>query len=182
MLPREGIDAFTRILAAGLGPQVVATSLDLMDWIAALAPERSREAAETSEAPLSLRKVSGAGRPSISTAFEAPRNDTEEAVASVWRTMLGVEQLGVHDNFFELGGHSLLLTQTVTRVRKQARLDLPLRVLLTKLTVAEMADAIAAARVSTVTQAPAIKTVSREAFRVKRSVLSDPSGSGGNKP
>jgi acyl carrier protein len=89
----------------------------------------------------------------------------------VWGTLLGVTDVGIHDNFFELGGHSLLLTQIVTRVRKQLKLDLPLRMLLGALTVADMATAIGAAGASSAPQAPAIKKLSRDAFRVKRSAL-----------
>lgn len=178
MLPKEGIEAFERILSARLGPQVVATSLDLTEWIAALVPQPRSHAAETTSGVAESEAIE-AGRPALSTAFEAPSTETEEAVATVWRLMLGVRQLGVHDNFFELGGHSLLLTQTVTRVRKHTNVDLPLRVLLTKLTVREMADAIDAARVTKVSQAPSIRSVSRESFRVKRSSLSEPPGSGG---
>ncbi|MDH6626474.1 amino acid adenylation domain-containing protein [Streptomyces sp. LBL] len=41
------------------------------------------------------------------TAFVAPRTETEERVAAVWRTALGVERVGVEDGFFELGGDSI---------------------------------------------------------------------------
>lgn len=42
----------------------------------------------------------------------APRDDTELAIAEVWKTVLGRDRVGVSDNFFELGGHSLLLART----------------------------------------------------------------------
>ncbi|HJX28443.1 MAG TPA: phosphopantetheine-binding protein, partial [Thermoanaerobaculia bacterium] len=41
----------------------------------------------------------------------APRDETEQAVAAIWREALGVEKVGVHDNFFDLGGHSLVLAR-----------------------------------------------------------------------
>ncbi len=71
--------------------------------------------------------------------FIAPRTQTEEMVAGIWMRVLGVEQLGVEDNFFELGGHSLLATQIVTRVRASFKIDLPLRLLFEKPTVASLA-------------------------------------------
>jgi amino acid adenylation domain-containing protein len=45
-----------------------------------------------------------------------PLGQAEEAVAAVWREILGIEEVGRHESFFDLGGHSLLL------VRVQARL------------------------------------------------------------
>ncbi|WP_245219089.1 non-ribosomal peptide synthetase [Photorhabdus khanii] len=40
--------------------------------------------------------------------YEAPQGETEIALATIWRELLGVEQVSRHDNFFALGGHSLL--------------------------------------------------------------------------
>ncbi len=52
-------------------------------------------------------------------AYEAPRGETEEALAAVWAQVLGVERVGREDNFFELGGHSLLAIQLLERIRRQ---------------------------------------------------------------
>jgi hypothetical protein len=174
MLPAEGLEALERVVAAGLGPQVVATALDLEEWIVASARANqpvAAEAASDADAP-------PAARPQVSTTFIAPRDDEEERVAGLWRTMLGVEQVGVQDNFFELGGHSLLLTQTITRLRKLAGIDIPLSALLTKLTIEEMAQEVT--RVKTAGKgpaAPAMKAVSRDAYRAKRSALGGAPGS-----
>jgi len=46
----------------------------------------------------------------------APRTPSEEAVAEVWRNLLGVSRVSVRDNFFDLGGHSLLAAQMVNRL------------------------------------------------------------------
>ncbi len=51
----------------------------------------------------------GSTRPSLETAYIAPRSKAEHAIADIWRQALGVEQVGVEDNFFDLGGHSLLV-------------------------------------------------------------------------
>lgn len=50
--------------------------------------------------------------------FIAPRNAVEQAIAAVWRDLLGMGELSVRDNFFELGGHSLLVTRAVARLRE----------------------------------------------------------------
>ncbi|HEV2707212.1 MAG TPA: amino acid adenylation domain-containing protein [Pyrinomonadaceae bacterium] len=76
--------------------------------------------------------------------FVAPRNPLEEALADIWRGLLGVERVGVHDNFFELGGHSLLATRVLSNVRRIFRIELPLKVVFESATVAELARAVVA--------------------------------------
>ncbi|MDC0671967.1 non-ribosomal peptide synthetase [Nannocystis radixulma] len=68
-----------------------------------------------------------------------PRTATEEAVARVWRDVLGARAVEVHDDFFELGGHSLLATQVVARLRDLVAVPVPLRVLFERRTVAQLA-------------------------------------------
>jgi amino acid adenylation domain-containing protein len=67
-----------------------------------------------------------------------PRTPTEEIVASVWKTVLKLDRIGIHENFFELGGHSLLATQIVARIGDALHIDLPLRRLFEALTIAEL--------------------------------------------
>ncbi len=50
-------------------------------------------------------------RPDLQARFVAPRDEREQALAELWRSLLGVERVGLHDNFFDLGGHSLLLAE-----------------------------------------------------------------------
>ena len=76
----------------------------------------------------------------------APRGPVEEAVASVWKTVLGLDRVGAHDGFFDMGGHSLLATQVVSRLREMFGLDIPLRALFTAPTVAGLAEYIEATR------------------------------------
>ncbi|MBG1265874.1 non-ribosomal peptide synthase/polyketide synthase, partial [Nostoc sp. WHI] len=74
--------------------------------------------------------------------FVAPRNPIEEMLALLWAQVLKVEQVGIHDNFFELGGHSLLATQLVSRIRTSFKVELALRELFARATVAELAQSI----------------------------------------
>ena len=50
-------------------------------------------------------------------AYEAPQGAAEEAIAGVWRGVLGLARVGRNDNFFELGGDSILSLQIVARLR-----------------------------------------------------------------
>jgi acyl carrier protein len=59
--------------------------------------------------------------------YVAPRNETEQTITEIWGQFLGVEKLGIYDNFFELGGNSLLATRMVSRVRKDLKMEIPLK-------------------------------------------------------
>lgn len=74
--------------------------------------------------------------------FVAPRTPTEEALAKIWQTVLEIDLVGVNDNFFELGGHSLLATQVISRARELFGVELTVRVLFERLTVAGLALSI----------------------------------------
>jgi amino acid adenylation domain-containing protein/FkbM family methyltransferase len=75
-------------------------------------------------------------------AHVAPRTAVEERLAAMWAELLGCEQVGVEDDFFALGGHSLLGMRLIARVRAELDVDLPLRRLFERPTVAGLAVAI----------------------------------------
>jgi amino acid adenylation domain-containing protein len=74
--------------------------------------------------------------------FVAPRNPVEDSLAGIWAQVLRADRIGVYDNFFELGGQSLLATQVVSRIREAFGVELPVRVLFQKPTVAGLAEGI----------------------------------------
>lgn len=84
----------------------------------------------------------GGTRPVLDAAFVSPRTPVEEALASIWAEVLGLDQVGIHDNFLALGGHSLMATQVISRVREAFHIEIPLRILFEKPTIGELAVVI----------------------------------------
>ncbi|MBD2208746.1 amino acid adenylation domain-containing protein [Nostoc linckia FACHB-104] len=73
----------------------------------------------------------------------SPRTPAEEVLTEIWAEVLGVSKISIHDNFFHLGGHSLLAAQLVNRIQQTFDLDLPVRELFQKPTVAELLEVLA---------------------------------------
>lgn len=49
--------------------------------------------------------------------FEAPRNQVERTIASIWQEELQLEKVGIHDNFFDRGGTSLSMARVFDRLQ-----------------------------------------------------------------
>jgi acyl carrier protein len=77
--------------------------------------------------------------------YTSPRTPREEKLAGIIAAVLQVERVGIHDNFFERGGHSLLGMQVIARIRREFRVELPLRTLFEEPTVAGLCMEIEAA-------------------------------------
>ena len=75
-----------------------------------------------------------------------PRNATEQLVARVMRDCLERDDFGVFESFFDLGGHSLAALRLMARLREETGLDLPLRMLFERRTVAAISEALDALR------------------------------------
>jgi acyl-coenzyme A synthetase/AMP-(fatty) acid ligase/acyl carrier protein len=78
-------------------------------------------------------------RPELEKAFVAPRTPAEGKLAEIWAEVLGLERVGIHDSFFDLGGHSLLATQAMSRIREAFHMDLALRRIFERPTIAGLA-------------------------------------------
>ena len=139
----EGSEVFMRLLDLDRATQIIVSTGDLnarlRKWIR-LEPLQTL-ARRTEEARMTLYP-----RPSLSVAYVAPRNALELRVVEIWEELLGVAPVGVADDFFELGGHSLLATQVVSRLRESLQLEIPLRDLFERATVAELAAGIETAQ------------------------------------
>ncbi|WP_339298227.1 amino acid adenylation domain-containing protein [Paenibacillus sp. FSL R5-0623] len=71
-----------------------------------------------------------------------PRTPLEASLAEIWKSVLGLEHIGVQDNFFDLGGHSLRATTLVSKVHQELNVELPLRDVFRYSTIEEMALAL----------------------------------------
>ncbi len=103
------------------------------------------------------------GRPAGERQVAAPRTPVEERIAAIWAEVLGLNRgldrgldppaapaprglsVGIDDDFFALGGHSLSAARVVARLRQAFGVDLALRELFERPTVAALARRIEAA-------------------------------------
>jgi acyl transferase domain-containing protein len=135
ILPREGADAFRRLVSTRQLAQVIVSTSELEprvnQWVRLASLRRDLETPDST--------VSVHSRPNLSTAYTAPEGDMERTIAAIWQKLLGIGQVGRHDNFFELGGHSLLATQLLSRLRQAFEVDLPLPAIFDAPTPAELA-------------------------------------------
>ncbi|MGV8002878.1 non-ribosomal peptide synthase/polyketide synthase [Photorhabdus temperata subsp. temperata] len=93
--------------------------------------------------------------------YEAPQGEIEIALASIWRELLGIEQISRYDNFFALGGHSLLAVRMINRVAAFG-VELPLSTLFTSPSLAAFAEVISVRFDEQRSLLPAILPLSRE--------------------
>lgn len=94
--------------------------------------------------------------------FRGPRTDTEKAVAAIWAELLGVQTIGIDDDFFDLGGQSLVAIKVVARLGDVFAVDLALRNLFDRPTVAGLAEIIDGLSWVSNARAPAVESRDRE--------------------
>lgn len=73
---------------------------------------------------------------------EAPRTEIEKIIGAIWKTVLQIDQVGLHENFFDLGGHSLLLVQIQGYLSEQFGQKISLLAIIQHPTIKTLADYI----------------------------------------
>ena len=123
---RETGDGESRALVGYVVPAVTGLELSALKLaLAAALPDYMVPAAfvELPALPLTAngkidRRALPEPQASSDAVSEAPVGETEQALAGLWRDLLGVESIGRDDQFFERGGDSILVLKLVARARK----------------------------------------------------------------
>jgi hypothetical protein len=142
MTVAEGLDALGRVLASRLAPQ---TAVSVNNLPARL--QLARTVTQTKLVAGLARRSEGMrathARPdAMSTTYEPPSNDIERAIAETWQAALGIEKVGIYDKFLEIGGNSLIAVQIRNRIQEVLEVDLPVDVMFTSPTIADLARTV----------------------------------------
>ena len=148
ILPLEGVEVFRRVLGLKGMPQVVIASKAYSALALEGVPLRDRPQANGNKKSGDQMMESAQPRPNLLNPYVAPRNQLERAVADIWQTVLGIDQIGAHDSFMDLGGHSLLAIQLASRIRELLEIELSVATLYKTPTVAGLTEAIVQSMVS----------------------------------
>ncbi|WP_329425637.1 amino acid adenylation domain-containing protein [Streptosporangium sp. NBC_01495] len=100
----------------------------------------------TPNGKLDRKALPAPGRPSAGHG-RSPESHLERQVAGIFAEVLGVaaDRLGADDDFFGLGGHSLLAVKVTARIAALLDVEVPLRELFGRPTIAGFAEAVGAA-------------------------------------
>ena len=71
-------------------------------------------------------------------AYEAPNDEVERKLVTIWQKILGMDKIGINDNFFELGGESLKAIAFISNIHKELGLELSIKELFNHPTIKEL--------------------------------------------
>jgi len=74
--------------------------------------------------------------------YQVPASVYEEKLAKIWSELLGIEKISRNDNFFNLGGDSLLAIRVVSLIRKNLKIEVPLKSIFKYLVLKDLAEFI----------------------------------------
>jgi amino acid adenylation domain-containing protein len=75
--------------------------------------------------------------------YEAPKGPLEQAIATLWMELLGLDRVSRRDRFFDIGGHSLLMTRMAFALKERLGTSLSMAELYELQTVASIGEVIA---------------------------------------
>ncbi|MGD2085538.1 MAG: SDR family oxidoreductase [Candidatus Aminicenantes bacterium] len=130
--PAEGMEVFQRIMDSRWVRVAVSTQdLNLLlDQV-----NKKQEEKESLSTPLHPR-------PELSTAYEAPADETEKTLAAVWENFFGFKPVGINDDFFELGGDSLQVMTVSSHIQTALGIQIPLQVFFENPTIKKLGQYI----------------------------------------
>jgi amino acid adenylation domain-containing protein len=124
-----------RFLKAFLPDYIMPQVFEVMDVLPQLPSGKVNRAALPAVAPVAAVRR-----------YIPPRTPIEQQLAAICADVLKRDRIGIYDNFFESGGHSLLAVQMMVRIRVALTVELPVAVLFSAPTIAELAERIEAAQ------------------------------------
>lgn len=80
--------------------------------------------------------------PLLTRPYRAPGTPTEERLAAIWSTALGVDWVGTDDRYMDLGGDSLIGAVIFSRIEAEFGIRIPMVTLDSAPTIAELAGRI----------------------------------------
>nr|AYN44369.1 nonribosomal peptide synthetase [Cloning vector H69C977B_s26] len=132
VVPQPDAAVLTQFLATKLPTAILPSRVIVIDRLP-LTPN-----GKVDTAALEARALEA--QPQVASA--APRTPHEEILAGIWSAVLGQERVGIHDDFFDLGGHSLKATQVIARTREAFGVDIPVRAIFERRTIAQLAETL----------------------------------------
>jgi amino acid adenylation domain-containing protein len=86
--------------------------------------------------------ISGIDDAAVTRTIVKPRTPIEMTLIEIWQRLLGREPIGIHDNFFDLGGNSILLIKLRAELKQAFGIDLEMKDLFRRSTVAELSGLV----------------------------------------
>lgn len=159
ILPKEGAEAFARVMTTPPLPSWMVSSLDIAQLL---------EQAALVGAPVAADGGTKFARPELDSEYIEPRDEIERTIVGFWRELLGVEKVGINDSFFDLGGHSLIAVRLFAMIKKAFHVEYPISVLFEAPTIERCAamirDAIGPVVEGAASVAPSVRETHRSRY------------------
>ena len=74
--------------------------------------------------------------------YVAPRTQTEQKLAEIWRSGLGMDQIGIADGYEDLGGDSLRAAGIFAEIEQTFAIEIPMATLVDAPTIEQLAQKV----------------------------------------